>query len=519
MNLQTLKSKSDNRIFILFLIATTIAFGIISYLTDYSLDDLFYLTAFKDVKIGTQPLDWGEYFDFFFTHYTDVNGRFGDKLLTLFLLLPKWLFALISAIMYGLTVFLSYKIIEQSGNKDSLLATGLIATTIIFLPWYDNIFVASYCVNYLWATPFALTAAYLILNEKKTASKGRFIKILPAIFIFIGGAWHEGFGIPLSLGFTLYALFERKHLNRLQITLIACWILGALTIIIAPGFWNRIDFYENNNHLILKPLIKFGLTMILMLTALAGSLLFRRFRKRLTRKSIGVFIICLGVIAGNILIVFNSFSSPRIFWFGSVFGIIGLFQIFYVWNFNIYKNIRTIANLIIIVVVMIHLVASIYFQYLHHQDYINVRRLFDESPTGQIYYDTRPFSPFFCLRKPYDVQFLLPYTIQTFSMYYDNAKCLSVIPATLKYAEPDESNKLSEHLSVYSIEGYVVSTDSIDECNLQFKFEKSGWLTPANGVVIFPYTNENGNRYYLIRPIPSTFKTSEKIEGVRITSE
>ncbi len=476
---------------VIFMAICAILCATISAYTPYHCDDLNYLIPFYDFKEGIDSFDLNVVWEQIIWQYENVNGRFGDKILYLFLLIPKPIFACICGLAIFLLLYFASKITfhdkEFKNKGSSILLTSAI---MIFFPWGDHIFLVAFSSNYILSSAFVLVVIYYFLHPDKINNKYRQTGI--CLLSIIAAPWHEAFGFCVAVAMTIFLIVTRKIINRLQIAIYCFWLSGCLSFILAPGMWSRAENIENDiqnagtisfNFVYAIPIIAFGLLLIYLGLK----------RKLNSIPNLKLHYFTLITCICNMLIVLNfGGGSPRIFSFGILFSIISIAN--YLTEFNSYKPflISSISSIFI----FLHLTFCAALQHNLYYQYINVIDLYKNSKTGVVFYDiyNYNYSSILSLRKTSWYQFHTDNICIT--NYYQHKKPLTIIPTELEHISPSEDNLFCKRHDIYRHNEYFFSKTDLKQPVITAILDDSRQFDFHFNSV--PYKNSKGETLYYI---------------------
>lgn len=294
--------------------------------TPYYADELYFACRWRDYILGTSDhFDWNEYIKWAIYRITDDSPRFCNLLIPLFLYLPKFVFNIITSMVFGVTVYLIGRCCDISTNHPLRLAIITIYVLMLF-PWEDGMTSMAHTLNYLWVSPVALLFVLAFRQPNRFSSRE-----LVTIGIFT--AWsHETIGTALISGLIIWLLLNRKTINRrlrylcLPLMIVTIILLSLMTI---GRFTNHLFFKLNTSagsmvvsHLIYDLLTKYNL-VLLSIALLVGAATTRRWRAAVAEMLSGgyplVFTAMItltveGIVLGNI--------GARVTWFPQLFGLL-----------------------------------------------------------------------------------------------------------------------------------------------------------------------------------------------------
>lgn len=417
---------------VFFVICCALLLGNITAMYAFTADDLIYSSSYYGYMFHSEPFPgFGPWIDFFIHHAENINGRFGDKLLILYMLLPRWLMGICQALcFYGIVAF-SMRIAVGDLWRKSYRTIIFASILVLTFPWYDNGFLACMFINYQVGVLISVMWVYYFLHTpKKTWYTGIFIAILS----FCAGSWHECFSFIIFPSVIIIQCL-RKDRGIINYISVCCFFLGVLFILCCPGFWARMGYAFNvGNQVwllsILKPLycIPFILYVIVLL-----------WRKVVCKRTdylsfndwmfVGM---AVNLILGTTYLSEQVDSRMfRIWWYALTFGLIGSLIVSRRWRMP--RVFRVISLIAISLITMVHLSISVYSQYQIKGEYDEVMYEFRNSPNGVVYFDNHAYeySRLAALRKP-QRDIFMHYTLDCTGLQHPQCQMLKLFPTELK---------------------------------------------------------------------------------------
>lgn len=200
-----------------------------------ALDDYWFLYDYScGVENSSDGSVWSGLQYFWEYRMTIDNARLANLIGVLFLLVPHWIGASISALSFILAVVLACRI-AGVGIKDYNSIALMLVLMVFGLPWHDSIFSLVYSFNYIWDIPMMLGAIYLFFRDKKANVIGA---VVLGAFL---GAWHEIYSLPVFAGFMLLVLLRRVRLRSDRVALIIGIMAGLIWLVLSPSWGKRVD--------------------------------------------------------------------------------------------------------------------------------------------------------------------------------------------------------------------------------------------------------------------------------------
>lgn len=323
----------------------SIGIGLMTYYTPKLQEDLEFMASnWQYVEGLTDVINWEGMWDDIKFHFIHTNGRLGDRLvIPMVCLVPEVVFAIMCGIMALLSVIGINRI--ACAGKHVTVKSAVLALTMVMIwfPWNESLFLASYSVNYLWTACISIWIAYLFLillpNKRIKAPGMAFL----CVCLCLSGGWHECIFMTLGCSLLLCSLLNNnKGTKCRQLTLVAAMFIGFLSNILSAGLQTRVGATELSfdiHHFFFIwhrlpiptwPVIPVMLYFISLLIAYWHDIISpQNFIRKIhpLRQSASIHLACILTASSN-LILFGFFGSPRSMLLGDVFAIIGLLYIF-----------------------------------------------------------------------------------------------------------------------------------------------------------------------------------------------
>lgn len=196
-------------------------------------DDLVYKGYFS----GVSPR-YGSWTDFprhVAAHYLYANGRLVDKFMPLFMNLPGWLLAGLSALGWWSMCFFS---IRASGASRGCVPFVLTGAFVLLLPWWDYMCLFVMQCNYVWVTALVMASFSAVFSAGENMGGRRLAGL--AFLCFVAGMSHEGAAVPLLFGYIVYLAINRRMPGMNRRILMTAFAAGALATMLSPGMWGRV---------------------------------------------------------------------------------------------------------------------------------------------------------------------------------------------------------------------------------------------------------------------------------------
>lgn len=351
-------------------------------------DDIYSLFALDSyMDSGRFPSRLSAWLAYAADHYDSMNGRSGDKLLSLCMLLPRWC----AAIMMGATAYgiFYYSSAIALGRTDMNLAGCVSVSSLVVLamPWGQWGLIMCGFINYVVATFFSLFWVHCFFFGLKRSGALR----LCAMFLFsvILGSWHEMFSVSLVIIALISGAADYRRSDAFRAILLAGLCAGLLLTLASPGFHGRAEGAMSIPHL--SSMLQ-NSTFLYGLPCFAGIIvgsvaivrgLIRRQTPSATEISVFVsFLVCVAFAVTLILTIDNSYV--RVWWLADMFAII---IICYVWRRSCAYGISGKIAAVLFILALSNLSAGLYSQVRIYIDHEKIMELYDSSDDGVVYFD------------------------------------------------------------------------------------------------------------------------------------
>lgn len=425
----------DGKITVGFIVLISLLTGAMSYFTCIVGDDLFYSGVYSDTIFGGKPFPGFEpWFELFKNHWMYTNGRFGDKFMPLFLVLPHLSLAFIQTICTF--IICKYASLLTIGaywatSRRSILLTSAL---LILPPWYNTGFLVCILVNYQIALALSLPWTWYYINPPKDNKWTLFALGLLSVLV---GMWHEGFSV-FALPAVILSQILRKDKTRSTWLMTVGFIVGVIILLSSPGFWARMDTsFAPREYIwplfIKKSFIELAFIALVLFTVIRN---YRCNLRPILSRAQWIFVsVALTIVFCTIYVNFHvTADNLSVWWFAAVYSIIGCFILLGPVRDNVLlKNVVTgIAG----VAVLVHLCLCVYYQYQVKEDYDRIMAQYLSSNTGVVYADAvnKAGPQLLTLRKSqyYLYDYLLPHAHSVHS----SDKPMILLPTEFKTLKP-----------------------------------------------------------------------------------
>lgn len=371
----------------LFLAMATI-FSLFYYFTPLQLDDYVFISVYRDVT-GGYDFSLKGLWDFAMATRLEDNCRFSNIMAPVFGVMQPWhtLFPFIAGI---LTAALPVFVIRFAGIRTNRsLAYSLVWTSIVlFLPWRDSIIVMDYTLNYIFSA-FVTFAFVGVLFYATRRMYPTLMFVLSIILAVIAGGWHEGFAMPTLGGLGVLALTKRMRMPVRWYIVVAVYLVAAFTVMYCPGMLNRSLRETSEAYPVVPIKLIADLALVFCSCALTASLLIWKRTRSTAIRSIHrpVFVVFgTAMILSAILSIVVKHTGRTAF-YPELCAIVVITILLQPWIMRISRRPALSAIAILTVLLIAHAVNVIIWQQRYYKEASDIMSLYDESPTGTVYYD------------------------------------------------------------------------------------------------------------------------------------
>lgn len=443
------------------------------------------------------------------------TGRLGNIINPVFLaLLPKWVFNICSGISVFLLILFGCRL--ASARPGSLRSYLLLSAIVFCYPWYDYLFCITFGINYVIGMALVVVAAYYLLRS----GRGGFSTILICLLGFIAGWIHEGFGVPLACGGIAVAVlrYVRHTLRRDYLVKLGSLCLGSIMICFSPVFWNRAETAVSNIYKFpLKEMImQIGpgvLLFVAFILCLAIVISRKSWRARLLREGIEKTLFLGVVIIVSFAVMMKYYNGPRtgagVVMFASI-GIVALLQFIRV---RIPRAVQIISKVILAAAVLLNLGFAVAAQKKLLKEYNEVTALYEDSPTGQIYYNLTYPKADLSMFKTTVRQFHERIPKRQLAQYLDADKELVILPTAILGLRAERLTPASRP-GFYLYRGYIVTAPDVEIESPQITVDIPGATNVSTRFRSDAFRDETGKEWIFIMPHIQTLDESLRITDV-----
>lgn len=479
---------------------------LIYVLFPYSCDDYWYMSSIADYCKGIdRSFPAGDLWACWVDHYYSDNIRLSNIVFTLSLLLPKFIPSLLSGLLVGIMVWQSGKLAGISW-RNPLLIIIMTLMIMFLLPWYEEMLTQCFAFNYIWASALSLLLAMIFFAEKQPRF---YMSLLLGVLL---GAWHEGFAVPLLLGFVAYSVLSRRNVNPSRVAMMVGLMIGVLWLISAPGLQMKVGYnmVQLTMSAVINKMVLYHTPLLLMIVSIVVAMM-RRTSRGILRNPMLVALIVVGISGSGLNFITN--IGVRTGWVGYLFGIIATINIWHTMKGEKYvpmwSAVKKVSVVILGTFLLAHYVTVVYYTVKIRCENDYVLEQYQKSPDGVVFadvtydYEASPLA----WKKPYFETFtytLITYWLDGYYSHHD--KRLRVIPACLQNASRLNGDKVAGDNPFMIYDGHLyASIKEGDKCNEEDYYDVDFGLTKKRlKFSNFNFVASNGELYYFAFPQRAT---------------
>lgn len=369
----------------------TVLFAALFYYAPVALDNVGFEDSYRVYNGGNEDFSLQALWRFITEMRLVDNGRFANIVsLCMGLFVPRWLVALISGCMVAATFQLMAVFAGVRRQARPVWMLVLTVASVAMLPWRNDIIIIDYALNYVYASAVTMAALAVFKRAAVHGLRGWWL-VGAIVMVFVAGAWHEGFSVPVLCGLGVYALVRRFRLPAVFYILTLVYAAGIALLITAPAFWMRAAGEVSLPGLIASPLTyAFWVRgLCLLVVILLAIMLIRPLRRRLSGFA-GAFNFVVPAVA--VLGAFFILLSLRVFgeratWPCNFFAMVAIACLM---NRCLGEGgvvARRVSTWVAALALTFIMACAIYWQRLLYIEHVHIEQLMKASPTGTAFYD------------------------------------------------------------------------------------------------------------------------------------
>lgn len=460
-------------------------------------------------NIFSRGIPWSGIWDTWREHYLTDNIRLPNLIMPFLLLFPKWVGSGLMTLLWGVSVFTSFRLAGIDWRKSCLVVPALFMWTFM-MPWGDHFGVMNWQLNYIMPISIALVYVLYVGKEEKTSLRNRVVVVLLG---FIVGMSHEGISIPVLAGILGQSLISEGEERKRRLWGAAGVFLGIVLLASVPGTAVRLASrlgQKGLGHLIYQLRTDIMPFLIFVITVMAVYWKHKPECRKLLHDRILIF--CAVSAIGSLgVAVVTGYLGRGWIWMdvGCIIGCLKLWREFCRIRVNGKHNISVPVMLVIMLVMMFsHLVLVDYHALKLRTMTTKMLNWYTEesSPTFFSGYRTMNNMPLMCgylpeARFPNYVGYMYEYYHGTQEMP-QGARLPIIFPEELRYVDDTTGRQLDGETDARVTGGYYYAPDKGYVADIWTE----GEIDYGNGpegmtAAVFPFISEkNGKRYVWIIP-------------------
>ena len=319
-------------------------------------------------------------------HVLGDNVRLGNIMAPLFLIFPKWVGGGVSVLCLFYVMVGTFRLAGVDWRRSALVPLGIVLF-MWCLPWFQNMAVLDYQMNYLRAS--ALAVFLLNILERRRLSKIGLVGLF--LLSVITGMWHEGISAPVLSGLVFLTIFYRSCRTRDFMVAEIGLLIGFSLLWLSPGMRDRLVGQRGFNMTISEMgwVVVTGSLLLVDIIIYVYEAIKRGWRNVLSDRYMN-FVLVSGI--ASLTIVVRTGIALRDGWWCMLVSILGFLRLLQTYHGVYWQNYRR-SNLLITVPLLavvylqcgITAYLSLEFRKLHRQYIEAYLSKPDETVFGKIY--------------------------------------------------------------------------------------------------------------------------------------
>jgi len=522
---------SGNAAYAIVMFTIAVIYSIMSYLTPPQFDDLAFMSLYREWNNGSSDFSISAIYRFCQELRQEDNSRLANMLSPFSTIISPWrnLFPYITGLMVSSIVFLGIRMCRVGVNRfyHSIL---LWAMMIVFLPWRNNLFVADYSLNYIYAAAVSLLFIYVMTSKMELLCNN--VMFFPvALLAVVAGMWHEGFSVPSLTGLGIWfmkRLIKSRRLTAVDVrwlVVYAVYLAATCCIVFCPGVMTRSgrEIGAHFNNIGFKTVVDLAPSILLALSVVVISCF--RTKRHLVSEAFRhndffvLFFISLAAAALSLVVR----HTPRTSFYPSLCSILSLL-ILYRRPLNVMMRSKyaPAVSCVLLVLCVVQSVYAVFAQKKFYDEYKEIFTLAVESDSSTIYYDC--ISPdevsIATLYMPARTAWVTGYHYFWFGNAMERRDGISVVPTSLRHT-PQNTEIISALNSKHMIRrsenalftDYIPDFNTADQAQLRLR-RKGAPADEVVGALVLNFVNEDGDSLAYIRPYRIDLQDIDLIEEI-----
>lgn len=473
-------------------------------------------------NIFTAGIPWQSVFDTWQYHYQFDNIRLCNLLVTLFLLLPKWVGSSLCLLGWINAMVASFRLAGVDFRRSALVALALVMWGV-WIPWSNRMGSLVFQFNYVLGSWMALW--FISYLRKGGGSAWRIAGAFAAGVL--AGWWQESFSIPMVFGIAAVMLTDKSRRTPTNFAALIGLAAGIAVIAAAPGTGARLTAEYPGETNLVKSLVYLVVynTSYLGFISLAAFCVRRQGWMKMTGDTMTLFCAVSGLIPIGMALV--TYVEPRVTWYTQLVSVIGIMHLLLrewpgYWSRYSRRNAWWLGAGLLLVYA--HLGVSDVYVLKMRASQAEAVRQYVAHPDRSVFVDpVLPGDmPLICLRMP-EVIFCNAgaHYMREYMTRWSGESNYAMIPRELRYADAGIDRRL-EGGTVYEKGGrlYMTQEDFERYYSSNYEIEADyGSVRNIEPCWYFSFVSERDGRHYVYLRLFNSWYNQHfrKIKGVRPT--
>ena len=244
----------------LIILAIILIYASFSWLCPIMIDDYMFWGKYITANNGSTSPSLTGYLTYVRDLWLYENGRFANMLCApVVLWMPKWIWAIILAVIICATYLLSAWMVNGSRSISPLLLMSVWICCILLLPWYDisSLMLIDYALNYFPPTLLTLASIWAAYHIESGRQFRHIYYCAIIVIAFLAGIFHEGFSMPLLAALSVIAATRRFSMPGQWWGVYIALLCGTIISAGSPAIWTRFfTTMDSNAELHLRPYLR-----------------------------------------------------------------------------------------------------------------------------------------------------------------------------------------------------------------------------------------------------------------------
>lgn len=488
------------------------AYSALLYMVPEALDDIDFRHRYLAVNGGSSAFSPGAFVRFGVEQWLTENGRLANMISPLFsTVLSRWASALLLGVMISAMVWMGAKVAARGGRVAALGLLAMWGGMILALPWWDNMMVIDYALNYPVAMLLQLAVLYgFAVRPSAVGRCGRWAYLAWLCVALAAGWSHEGFSVPMCAGMLAYICVGYRRMSRRMWVMAVVYGLGTMVAVMSPGIWSRVSESHDiaswavMRHVVgtsMIPLVGLALMAgVMMLSAVGRGLLSAMFRRP------EVIVMTVAMCVNAAVSIYG--ASLRGSWLADCFAVIVFFELIY----HVVPSLKGAWRYAVAGCLYVALAAlfgsCVYWQWRLAADDRRICSLLERSASGTVYFDCRYSTPWYTLGLPYSAHWRHEY-IASITTYFDpSGRTIAVVPSCMARWDDGMLEPVDGDAGLYYYGPYLLTKEERRVWNRPSSycdwllFEDAGGVKKGIECVALRFYNSKGELWHYVIPAP-----------------